>query len=103
MIEADIERKLKREVERHGAQCLKFVSPGRAGVPDRIILIPGGRICFVELKAPGKHERPLQIHTQEQLRQMGFVVFSSVNSTEKVGAVTEWCAQQIQEASRNGV
>lgn len=79
MLEKTIESKFKKAVESFGCRCLKFVSPGCAGVPDRIVLIPGGKICFVELKAPGKTERPRQRHVQDQLRRLGFTVYSSVD------------------------
>lgn len=51
-LEKDIERALGRMVGKHGGLCLKWVCPGWAGVPDRIVLLPGGRIIFVELKRP---------------------------------------------------
>lgn len=51
MLEKDIERKLVQEVKALGGMCLKFTSPGLAGVPDRIVMLPGGRIIFVEMKA----------------------------------------------------
>ena len=51
-LEKDVERSLGRMVGRHGGMCLKWVCPGWAGVPDRIILLPGGMIMFVELKRP---------------------------------------------------
>lgn len=51
-LEKDIETKLRKMVERHGGRCLKWVCPGWAGVPDRICLLPGGRIIFVETKRP---------------------------------------------------
>ena len=79
MLERTIESRFKKAVESFGCRCLKFVSPGCSGVPDRIVLIPGGKICFVELKAPGKTERPRQMYVQGQLRKLGFVVFSSVD------------------------
>ncbi|WP_405288654.1 VRR-NUC domain-containing protein [Methanobrevibacter sp.] len=55
--------------------CLKFVSPGCDGVPDRIVLLPYGKIAFVELKAPGKKMRPLQEKRKRQLESLGFLVF----------------------------
>ena len=61
MRENEIERYLKKRVETEGGKCWKWVSPGRRGVPDRMVLLPGGRLLFVELKAPGKTERPDQV------------------------------------------
>ena len=80
--ERDVERALIRQVRKAGGLCLKFVSPGWDGAPDRVCLWPGGRIMFVELKAPGKKPRPLQIRRIEQLRELGFEVLV-VDSLEK--------------------
>ena len=44
-------------------------------MPDRLVLLPHGRCAFVELKAPGKLPRPLQLKRHEQLRALGFKVF----------------------------
>ena len=74
MAEKDIERKLKKRVEALGCMCLKFESPGYTGVPDRIVLMPGGEAFFVELKAPGKMMRPLQRKRRYQLMKLGFPV-----------------------------
>ena len=51
-LEREIEEKMRKAVERNGGMCLKWVCPGWAGVPDRIVLLPGGRVVFVELKRP---------------------------------------------------
>ena len=51
-LEKEIEAKLVDVVKRHGGMCLKWVCPGWAGVPDRIVLLPGGKVIFVELKRP---------------------------------------------------
>ena len=51
-LEKEIEAKLVNTVKRHGGLCLKWVCPGWAGVPDRIVLLPGGKVIFVELKRP---------------------------------------------------
>ncbi len=75
MREKQIEARLKREVKKVGGLALKFASPGNAGVPDRIVLLPYGKVVFVELKAPGKKLRPLQIKRKEQLEDLGFKVY----------------------------
>lgn len=69
--EASLESKLVHEVQKRGGLCWKFTSPGIAGVPDRIVLVPGGKVVFVEMKAPGKRMRPLQIKRAEQIVSMG--------------------------------
>ena len=51
-LERDIERKLRQNVEALGGFCLKWVCPGWSGVPDRIVLLPGARVYFVETKRP---------------------------------------------------
>ena len=75
MSEKIIEPKLVTETRKAGGLALKFVSPGFAGVPDRIVLMNGGRIAFVEVKAPGKRPRALQRSRHKLLRRMGFRVF----------------------------
>ena len=72
-LEKEIEKKFKDMVESHGGLCLKWVCPGWSGVPDRIVLLPGGRALFVELKRP-KGGRPsmLQRWWLERLTKFGF-------------------------------
>lgn len=73
-LEKDIEKSLGRMIGRHGGLCLKWVCPGWAGVPDRIILLPGGRIVFVELKRPkGGVISSQQKWWADKLRQLGFL------------------------------
>ena len=71
MREADIERALCRRVEALGGSCEKFASPGRRGVPDRLVTLPGGRVIFVELKAPGRKPTPLQRADHLRRRALG--------------------------------
>lgn len=72
-LENAIEKKLRARVKAHGGRCLKWVSPGEAGVPDRIVLLPGGRIVFVETKRPkGGKLSPLQNYWGRTLKGLGF-------------------------------
>lgn len=75
MREKIIEKKLVDAVQAMGGMALKFVSPGFDGMPDRILLLPGGRIAFVEVKAPGRKPRPLQLVRHAMLRRLGFQVY----------------------------
>ena len=86
MREKEIEKKLVQAVRRMGGMAPKFTSPGLDGVPDRLILLPGGHLAFAELKAPGETPRPLQRHRIGQLRQLGFQVYI-IDNTEQIGGV----------------
>ena len=88
MREKIIERRLTQEVARMGGLALKFVSPGMAGVPDRLLLFPGGKIVFVEMKAPGKQPTPLQRLRHKQLRDLGFKVYV-IDSATQIQSVLE--------------
>lgn len=71
--ERDIEQGLRCMVEQQGGLCLKWVCPGWAGVPDRIVLLPGARVVFVETKRPkGGKRSKLQIWWADRLRALGF-------------------------------
>ena len=74
MREKHIEQKLVKAVRLAGGMCPKLVSPGTDGMPDRLVLLPEGRMGFVEVKAPGKKPRPLQQKRHEQLRELGYTV-----------------------------
>lgn len=72
-MEKDIEKKLIDVVRRRGGLCLKWICPGWAGVPDRIILLPHGRIIFAELKRPkGGVVSARQKWWADKLRALGF-------------------------------
>ncbi|CDM90233.1 VRR-NUC domain-containing protein [Xenorhabdus bovienii] len=79
--ESVIENHLVKEIKKAGGIAYKFVSPGRRSVPDRICVLPGGRILFVECKAPGEKPRPDQIREHERLRALGceVVILDSKN------------------------
>lgn len=88
MEESKIERYLKKQVELLGGLALKFVSPGVSGVPDRIVLLPQGKVIFVELKAPGKKARPIQEYRIKEIRALGFRV-EIIDSIEKADKFIE--------------
>ena len=86
MREKTIEAKLWHAVKAAGGIAPKFVSPGLDGVPDRLVLLPGGKIAFIELKAPGKKLRPLQVRRKRQLEALGFSVYC-IDSPEQIGGI----------------
>lgn len=81
--ESQVEKHLARCVAQRGGVCWKFVSPNLRGVPDRLVLMPGGRVTFVELKAPGKKPEPHQERRHAELRQRGAQV-AVLDSLESV-------------------
>ena len=83
MLERDIEQGFRNFIKSKGGLALKFVSPGMAGVPDRLVLMPGGRICFVELKAPGRKLSPKQVKMAKRLERLGHKVWV-IDGPEKI-------------------
>lgn len=75
MREKTIEQKLVKAVRLRGGICPKFVSPGFDGMPDRLCLLPKGQAAFIELKAPGKKPRPLQLSRHRLLESLGHRVY----------------------------
>lgn len=86
MREKQIEQKLVQAVKAQGGICPKLVSPGSDGMPDRMALLPGGCIGFVEVKAPGHKPRPLQARRHGQLTALGFKVYV-LDSTEQIPGI----------------
>ena len=74
MRERKIEQRLVELVKLAGGTAYKFTSPGRAGVPDRLVLLPAGKLFFVELKAPGKKPTAKQSYEHAKLRALGQTV-----------------------------
>lgn len=75
-LEASVEDYLVKRVEALGGQCYKFVVPARVGYPDRLVILPGGRMFFVELKRPkGGRLGVLQPQRHEELRALGVAVY----------------------------
>jgi hypothetical protein len=88
MNEKDIERKLVVTVKNAGGIAPKLVSPGFAGMPDRIILLPGGHMAFAELKAPGQKPRPLQLSRHRLLRKLGYRVYV-IDDVKQIGGMLD--------------
>ena len=88
MREKLIEQNLVQAVRRMGGLAPKFTSPGWAGAPDRLVLLPGGRLAFVEVKAPGKTLRPLQVKRKGQLEALGFRVHV-IDRPEQIGGALD--------------
>lgn len=88
MREKTIEQKLAATVKRCGGISPKFVSPGFDGMPDRIVLLPYGRIAFVEVKAPEETPRPLQDARHKLLRRLGFKVYV-LDDEEQIGGILD--------------
>lgn len=87
MREKYIEQQLAMAVKKRGGLCEKWNS-GTVGWPDRIVLLPDGKFGFVEVKAPGKEPRALQVHRHEQLRALGYRVFI-LDSPGQIGGVLD--------------
>ena len=75
MREKQIEQKLVKAIKDKGGIAPKFVSPGFDGMPDRIVLLPYGKLAFIEVKALGKKPRELQVARHKLLRDLGFKVY----------------------------
>lgn len=86
MREKTIESKLVKAVKSMGGLAPKFTSPGLDGVPDRLVLLPGGKMAFIELKAPDKKLRPLQVRRKRQLEALGFLVYC-MDRPEQIGVI----------------
>lgn len=85
--EKDTEAFLRDEVRRLGGRSYKWVSPGCAGVPDRIVVKPGGEVFFVETKSEGRTSTPQQKKRQTELRALGCAVYADIDTKEKVREV----------------
>ena len=88
MREKTVESKFTSAVKAKGGLAVKFTSPGFNGMPDRLVMFPGGRIAFVEVKAPGETPRPLQRSRHRLLRRMGFKVYV-LDSIDQIGGIVD--------------
>ena len=90
--EKQVELKLVTETRKKGGLAVKFVSPSFSGMPDRLVLLPHGMMGFVEVKAPGKKPRLLQVSRHAMLREMGFQVFV-LDSLEDIPGLLQQIAE----------
>ena len=88
MREKQTEQKLVSSVKKLGGICPKFTSPGFDGMPDRIVLLPGGRMAFVEVKAMGCKPRPLQLARHGMLQRLGFQVYV-LDDAAQIGGILD--------------
>lgn len=86
--EKQIEQSLVKAVKNMGGIAPKFVSPGFDGMPDRIVLLPHGLMAFVEVKAPGKKPRPLQVSRHGLLQRLGFNVYV-LDDMNQIGGILD--------------
>ena len=86
--EKQIEQSLVKAVKNMGGVAPKFVSPGFDGMPDRIVLLPHGLMAFVEVKAPGKKPRPLQVSRHGLLQRLGFKVYV-LDNMNQIGGILD--------------
>lgn len=85
MLERDIEKALVKRVKAAGGEVRKVQWPGRAGAPDRVVMLPG-QLVWVELKRPGAKPRLQQLLEHERMRRMGqtVLVIDSLEAIEEV-------------------
>lgn len=88
MREKTIEHKLTIAAKNMGGITVKFVSPGFDGMPDRIVLLPGGHMGFVEVKSMGCKPRPLQLARHELLQRLGFKVYM-LDDERQIGGILD--------------
>ena len=89
--EKTLERSLVEKIRQLGGICLKLQGNMYAGMPDRLILLPGGKAIFVELKSEGIRPKKLQLIRHEELRALGFKVFV-IDTHEKL---TQFLNEQV--------
>lgn len=100
MRERDIEKWLRRQVESLGGLAFKFTSPGNDGVPDRLAVLPGGLIYFIELKTDRGRLSPLQVWQQGRLDALGCQVWT-IRGMDEAAAFIEEARGEIQLRCRH--
>lgn len=88
MMEKKIEARLTSEVKKCGGLSIKLVSPSMTGLPDRLLLLPGGMMGFVEVKQTRERPRPVQTKRIKQLQDLGFTALV-LDDIEDIGKVID--------------
>ncbi len=89
MREKEIEEQLVKAIKTHQGLCLKLNSISLTGLPDRLVLLPGGKCAFVEVKRPGEKPRPIQVKRIKQLRKLGFLCYVLDDLAQIVSIIEE--------------
>ena len=97
--ESTVEAAFVRQLRARGLTVVKLNLTGRRGWPDRLVLLPGGRVVFVELKRRGERARQLQEHVHAELRALGF----AVQTFDDAAAAVAWVVAQATPARGIGV
>ena len=92
-----LEAELRERCKALGWMCIKLTSQYQRGLPDRLILMPGGRVCFAEIKTTGKKPTALQRVTHERLRALGYRV-EVVDTTESLENLIVELLYEVQGA-----
>lgn len=95
--EKALEAELRERCKALGWMCIKLTSQYQRGLPDRLILMPGGRVCFAEIKTTGKKPTTLQRVTHERLRALGYRV-EVVDTTERLDNLIVELLYEVQGA-----
>lgn len=88
MRERSVEHAFNAEIKKNGGISIKLVPLHLAGLPDRLALLPGGRLFFAEIKAPGKRPRAIQTRIMSKIKNLGFEVYV-LDSLEAIKKVIE--------------
>ena len=99
MKERDVEVLLRDGVKQLGGKAYKWVSPGNAGVPDRIVILPGGKVIFVELKQENGRLTRLQKVQQLTLRRMG-VAAVTLRGAEDVKVYLDVLKEMVERGAK---
>jgi hypothetical protein len=84
-----LERELVKRIELFGGKCIKLVPFNSNGIPDRLCLLPGGTVFFVELKSAGQKPRKLQLYWHRVLTKLGFDVYV-IDSYKKLNEIIHY-------------